>query len=57
MYYCQTVVLSAFPTPEIVSLFLKHSHNYEGRVTIHAPLCDGSIRQVATPIPQVKHRA
>ena len=53
-YYCQTVLFSSFPTPEIVSLFLKHCHSYEGRVTIHAPLCDGSIRQVATPIPQVR---
>jgi U3 small nucleolar RNA-associated protein 25 len=55
-YYCQTVVFSAFPTPEIVSLFTKYAHSYEGKVTVHQSDHTGSICQVALVIPQVFQR-
>ncbi|XP_065911888.1 U3 small nucleolar RNA-associated protein 25 homolog [Dysidea avara] len=55
-YYCQTLLLSAFPAAEINSLFNKHCHSIHGKVKISVPDYQGTICQVSLHIPQTFRR-
>jgi U3 small nucleolar RNA-associated protein 25 len=51
----QTIVLSAYLTPELNSLFSKHMRNVEGRVKYH-PNYDGAIENIGLQIKQTFSR-
>jgi U3 small nucleolar RNA-associated protein 25 len=54
-YFRQTVILSAFNTPELSELFRSHCHNWAGKIRVQQE-CPGSLQQLGVRAKQTFSR-